>query len=240
MHIISFILLLLLLCTPIKAKEPVVVALTHIPKVLEFGRANNPYNRLVEVLQAEITIPVSYDFMPSERGNRLLAVGKVDCIFPIIPANYKRAEKTSFSKPINGISLNLFALDRKYKGLAELDGQIVVHLRGYLFANAKDKFPNIKFFPAASHGNAINMLKNGRASAYLDYMPDVKFSVSAEQMAQLRYDKENPVLQANDSFECKDTGAPKAFLKQVERIIKNLRSEDKLKKVLGSYYVPVR
>lgn len=225
---------------PVKANEPVVVALTHIPKVLEYGRASNPYNRLVEILQAEIILPVRYDFMPSERGNRLLEKGKVDCIFPIIPANYKRAEKTSFSAPINGISLNLFALDRKYKGLAELDGEIVVHLRGYLFANAKDEFPNIKFFPAASHDNAINMLKNGRASAYLDYMPDVKFSVPKEQMAQLQYDEENPVLKANDSFECKDTGPPKAFLSQVERVIRTLRAENKLKDVLGSYYVPVR
>lgn len=216
-----------------------VVALTHIPKVLEFENKHAPYNKLITQIESELTVSVRYDFMPSERGNRLLERAKIDCIFPIIPADYKRRDKTAFSAPINGISLNLFALDRKYQGLAELEGKIVVHLRGYLFANAKDKFPTIKFFPASSHENAINMLKNGRATAYLDYMPDVRFSIPTEQMQRLKFDESSPVLRANDSFECKDFGEPKRFLQEVEKAILRLREEGRLKRILGDYYVPI-
>lgn len=239
MHFI-YCLLLLAFSLDVTGKEPVIVALTHIPKVLEFGNDQAPYNKLIEEINSELTVKVHYEFMPSERGNRLLEKGKVDCIFPIIPADYKRAEATSFSTPINGISLNLFAFDRRYKGLDELKGQIVVHLRGYLFANAREKYPSIKFFPAESHSNALNMLKNKRASAYLDYLPDVRFSIPSEQMKKLQFDEQNPVLKANDSFECKIAGEPKLFLQQVESAVGSLRRKGKLKEILADYYVPLR
>lgn len=239
MHFV-YLTLLLFVSFTVKGKVPVVIALTHIPQVLEFENEQAPYNKLIKAIEQKISVPTRYEFMPSERGNRLLAKGKIDCIFPIIPADYERSEKTAFSTPINGISLNLFALNQRYKGFDELEGKIVVHLRGYLFANARKKYPSIKFFPASNQENALNMLKNGRASAYLDYLPDVRFSIPKEQMQLLQYDKENPVLKANDSFECKDSGHAKDFLKQLEKAVELLDTQGQLKTILADYYVPVR
>lgn len=233
------IVALSLSCFCVSAQEPVQVGLTHIPKVLEYGTPTAPYNKLIKAISKDVSVAVEYDYMPSERGNKLLGKGKLDCIFPILPANYQRAEQTRFSAPVNGVALYLFSLQQPFTKLTDLDGQIVVHLRGYLFANERQRHPNIKFFPASNQLNAFEMLKNGRAAAYMDYLPDIQFSIPKEYMTKLNYDPYSPILVANDSFECKDAGAAKQYLQQVERSINKLRASGELEKILGDYYLPV-
>lgn len=230
-------LFLLTCCSSVLAQEAVRVGLTHIPKVLEYGASDAPYNKLVSAISAGLSVPVSYDYMPSERANKLLEKGKLDCIFPILPADYQRSEPTRFSAPINGVALYLFSLHQPVSNLSELEGQIVVHLRGYLFANERQRHPNIKFFPASNQLNAYEMLKNGRAAAYMDYLPDIQFSIPKEYMSKLNYDSNSPILVANDSFECKDSGAAKRYLREVEQGIEILRTNGALEKILGDYYL---
>ena len=221
------------------ANNPAKVSLTHIPKVLDYDTPNAPYNKLIKKIKQQLTLDVDFQYMPSERGTRLLSQGKIDCIFPIIPGDYPRQEKTQFSAAVNGISLHLFALDNIYTTLPELNQKVVVHLRGYLFANYVYNFPEVTFFPTANQLNALKMLKSGRASAYLDYIPDVRFSLPQSAFKQLKFDLNKPVLKSSDRFECKASGKPLQFLQHAEAVIGKLKKSGELKELLGAYYAPI-
>lgn len=234
----------LLLCcffaSDLAAKKPVIVALTHIPKVLDHTSPNAPYNRFIERIRTDLSVDVDFQYMTSERGTGLLATGKVDCIFPIIPGDYLRKDKTLFSEPINGIALYVFSVAQEFKSLAELNHQMVVYLRGYLFANYINQFPDITFFPVSNQLNALEMLKNKRASAYIDYYPDVRFSLPPRDFSKLKYDLKSPLLTDSDRFECKAFGHSLTFLKHVNKVVTELHKTDEMKQVLGAYYAPYK
>lgn len=232
-------LLLCVVCTNVLAvNQPVIVALTHIPKVLDHNTPSAPYNRFIDRIKQDLSLDVDFRYMTSERGTGLLASGKVDCIFPIIPGDYPRKEKTLFSAPINGIALYVFSENKAYQSLDELEHQMVVHLRGYMFANYINQFPDITFFPVSNQLNALDMLKNKRAAAYIDYYPDVRFSLPKWDFSRLKYDLSSPLLTNSDRFECKSKGAPLKFLEHVDTVVEDLHKKDEMKQVLGAYYAP--
>lgn len=233
--------LLCTLCASVfAASQPVIVALTHIPKVLDHKAPSAPYNRFIERIKQDLSLDVDFRYMTSERGTGLLASAKIDCIFPIIPGDYPRKEKTQFSGPINGIALYVFSENKAYQNLDELKHQMVVHLRGYLFANYINQFPDITFFPVSNQLNALDMLKNKRAAAYLDYYPDVKFSLPEWDFSRLKFDSTSPLLTNSDRFECKSRGAPLKFLQHVDKVVAELHKKDEMKQVLGAYYAPYK
>lgn len=229
---------LMLFCFSLHA-EPLKLALTTIPSVLEHGKADAPYNQLINAVLKQIELDVQADFIPSARANFLLDEEKIDCIFPIIPTQTRRLP-TNRSVPINGIRAYLFSVPpNKFTTLTQLEDKVVAHLRGYIFGDLIKTNKTIFFFPVSSPHAALGVLKKGRAVAYLDYIPDLKFVLPSSEFAQLSYDVNSPVISTNDVMECRITPSAEVFLTEVNKSIKEFRANGKLKHFLGDYYVPL-
>lgn len=219
------------------ANNPVRVALTPIAQVLEQGDSSLPYSKLIEVMQQRLDVTTSYDYMQSDRAIRLFDAGKLDCVFPTMKFDSQQ-QPIEFSEPINGVALHLFSLGKTYRSLSELEHKLVVHLRGYEFTREASQNPNVGFFSASEHKLAMEMLKNGRASAYLAYFPDIRL-LAADFNTQLQYQKTAPLYKSYDSFQCSNSQTSKYFLQQVNKLLRQLKSSGELKSMLGAYYEPV-
>jgi ABC-type amino acid transport substrate-binding protein len=213
------------------------VALTRIPKVLEFQAKDAPYNRFMSAFTAYSNVQFSQQFMPSSRANKLLREKKIDCIFPIIPPN-SRHISTLLSNPINGIDAHIFTLGpRKYSTLKQLEGAHVAYLRGYLFGGIMDSHPLIGFLPVTTQNAALGMLKKKRVDAYIDYLPDIRFVFSKADFELLKYDAQSPVIQESDRMECLSSKEGKALIEELNTFVRFQRSQGTLPQLLGDYFV---
>lgn len=234
-----FGVLWLYVLSPSISAEHIKLALTSIPKVLEYRNSEAPYNQLVSHLEQQLNMPMELLFMPSSRSNQLLDSRKIDCVMPIVPGNNRKSE-TFLSTPINGIRAYLFSIPpAKYSSLDQLEGDLVLYLRGYLFGGLIREKSQINFFPVHNQMAALSMIEKGRAKAYLEYVPDLRLVFSPEQLSLLAFDEENPIIKSKDHMECLDTKKNRAFVAAFDREIKSLRASGRLAELLGKYYVSV-
>ncbi|NVK25830.1 MAG: transporter substrate-binding domain-containing protein [Gammaproteobacteria bacterium] len=235
----NILTIILLLQLPQALAKQVKIALTHIPKVMEYDTPDAPYTKLINVLRSEFGLEFEPIFLPSARANKLLNDKKIDCIFPIIPTS-SRFVDTLFSSPVNGIRAHFFSKDGKqYKSIEELAGKTVVYLRGYLFADLIANNRQVSFLPVNSQQAAFMILAKQRADVYLEYIPDIRYTLSSEQMATLSYSKKHPIIKNNDRLECLTSERGKAFLKDFNDKIQILRASGELRKILGDYFVDI-
>lgn len=232
-------LLFLLFVLPLTAlaSSPITVALTPIPNVLDKNNKALPYSKLLELIKAQVKAPVSYQYMQSDRAIRLFDKNKVNCIFPTM--KHEPDNNMRFSKPINGIALYLFSLNKKYRSLAELNNKLVVYLRGYEFDLESKENPKVNFFSASDHNLAIDMLKNDRASAYLAYFPDIRVRTFGLTKPVLQFEQNSPLYQSYDSFYCRKSADSERFLSEVDQLITKMSKKGELKAILGDYHQPI-
>ena len=236
MKLIFTIVLFVFCVFDAKAKE-IKLALTHIPKVLEFGNDNAPYNRFLKAFFEHSNLQPTLEFMPSSRANKLLNEKRIDCIFPIIPTN-SRTISTQFSDPINGIRAHIFSLGPAvYTSLQQLRGKQVVYLRGYIFGDVIATEKSIGFFPVTSQQAALGMLKKQRADAYIDYVPDIRFVFNQADLKLLKYDPTAPVIKDFDRLECLNSPQGLEFLNSINRFLVVQKQQGHMTKLLGKYYV---
>lgn len=221
-----------------KKHQTLTLALTHIENVMDVENDQAPYNRLLAALMEQFDIEFNLGFYPSGRSNFLLDTGKVDCIFPIALGGYRGEVATRFLEPVNRVSVHLFSYgDITYTSLEQVRRKTVVYPQGYLFNNLIEDNPfEADFTPVLTAHSAVNMIKLGRAEAYLDYLPDLRFTLTEEEQEGLNYSPENPIFSTHDSFECsieKDTGEAIDVLNSA---IVSLKESGQLQLILGKYY----
>mgnify|MGYP005989379361 CR=1 FL=1 len=214
------------------------LGLIVIPGVLEYKKPEAPYSQLFIQLSKALTVPFDVHYMPSARANKLLNSKKLDCIFPIIPST-RRAVATLLSQPVNGIRAYIFTNHRNvYSKINQLAGKRVVYLRGYVFGDLIERETKINFFPVTNQQAALNILFKQRADAYLEYIPDIKFALSASDFKKLYFDEPNPVIASNDYFECLDHPDSSKFINNLNEIMSQYRKDGKMKTILNNYFVP--
>ena len=67
------------------------------------------------------------------------------------------------------------------------------------------------------------MLKKGRADAYLDYLPDLRFSLSKKDWQDLNYAPEHPIQSTFDGFECRAESKKVELIEQLNDAISALK-----------------
>jgi ABC-type amino acid transport substrate-binding protein len=213
------------------------IALLHTPGVLESASDNFPYNKLLTYLSENYKPAFYTSYYPYERANYLLQTKQVDCLFPVVKGEKREELETLYSETINNISVLIFSLESEYKSFEEIKGKTVIYYRGFGFGhwNLKDK-DQIVFVPIEDKKNATNLLKKGRATAYIDYYPDIKKTVSPEELSRLKYAKKHPLKNFEDSFECYNSEDNKKFIIWLNKMIRTMKSSGQLKYFLDDYY----
>ncbi|WP_338293161.1 transporter substrate-binding domain-containing protein [Planctobacterium marinum] len=214
------------------------LSLTHIEGVMDVADEQAPYNRLLSVLTEQFGLQFDAQFYPSGRSNFLLDHGKIDCIFPIAKGVYRGEIETRFLEPVNRVSVHLFSYgDTTYTSLEQVRRKTVVYPQGYLFSNLINDNPfEADFTPVLTPHSGMEMLKKGRADAYLDYLPDLRFSLTAEELEGINYSSGNAIFSTFDGFECRIEPHKTAALEALNSAILSLKQSQQLQSILGNYY----
>lgn len=214
------------------------LSLTHIENVMDVEDEQAPYNRLLRALSHQFDLQFDAEFYPSGRSNFLLDTGKIDCIFPIAMGVYRGEIETRFLEPVNRVSVHLFSFgDVTYTSLEQVRRKTVVYPQGYLFSDLiKDNPFEADFTPVISAHSGVEMLKKGRADAYLDYLPDLLFLLSDEELQGINYSVAHPVISTFDGFECRIEPVKRELLDSLNNAILTLKESGKLRELLGRYF----
>ena len=180
--------------------------LIHVPGIMEPDSEHAPYNKLFNHLVKQNKFAISSTFYPYNRGEMLMGKKQVDCLFPVVNGLPREDHPSIYSDTINIVSVYLFSMQSEFKSFTDIPGKTVVHLDAYKFGNrdleGKEK---VSLIPVGSQESALNVLKSGRATAYMDYYPDVKLSLSKKDFSLLMYPSANPIRSFGDSVECSES-----------------------------------
>lgn len=214
------------------------LGLTMIRGVMEPRSNDTPYNALLDYLSAESGVVFDRGFYPSGRSNYLLEHHKIDCIFPIAEGAYRRGIETIYSQPVNRVSTHLFTVTPSpLKSLDDVVDKTVVYQRGYLFGNLVTSSPvKVNFVPVINQQAAIDLLKKDRAAAYMEYLPDLRFSLTEHVFNTLYYDANAPIQSSFDVFECNASEPVSEALSKINAVIEQATESGELKRLLSSYY----
>lgn len=200
--------------------------------------ADAPYNRLLSVVVEQTRFNMLKEYYPTARSNFLLEHQQVDCIFPIAQGAHRRHIEVIYSQSVNRVTTHLFSYGTdEFRHLSDVANEVVVYIRGYLFGDLVNTQPhNVSFIPVDTHHSALQLLKTGRAKAYLEYLPDIRFALSKEQLEQLRYSREFPVQETFDIFECYASQKNATFILNLNQVLTHLKTSGRLQELLGDYY----
>ena len=200
------------------------------------------YNALLKELEEQGLLFKSV-IRPLRRSQASFKRDTKSCIFPATISAIK-ANDTSFdnqkllqSIPIDQVSLRVFTQSEKpfVSSLDELEGKKVAVVNGL---NPDIFFPDINMSVefTANEEARVKMLDAGRIDAVLGFLPDVLLAAEALNLPPPIYDKELSVVSDEGvSFICHDTKMTRNFLKSTNKIIYKLKTNGKLRNILGPH-----
>ena len=219
------------------ANNTIKLGVAHIPGVLEKGNPNAPYNKFLKLISDKTDVEFVYIFMPHNRVTKMMSEAKVHCIFPNLPVLDGSSRDSILSSQVNGVAAYFFTKSGKpIHNTASLDGKTVVHRQDYLFSNQLHRLKKINFVAVPTQKIALKMLLKERADAYLDYLPDIRFAFSKDEIALLSYDEQSPLFYTTDSFECKNTDVNRQFVDKVSSVIDEFHHSGVMKRLLQDFY----
>lgn len=233
-------LALVFISTCVSAQDPLSVrlGLTIIHGVNDPGDQNAPYNRLLREIERVSGVDISSKFYSSSRVNHYLDNEVIDCIYPISKGAYRREIDTVYTDNFNTISSHFFTLSEPLLNSTDAaKGKTVVYIRGYLFANLVfNEELGIRFVPVESTETALALLRSKRADAYLEYMPDLRFTLSGDVFAEMKTDFAQPIQILDDVMECANTVENALVIDRFNAAITQLKTNGQLADILKNYY----
>jgi hypothetical protein len=201
------------------------------------GEPTLPYNQLMRHFLDNITdIKVSHNFYPTARGYLLFENQKVDCVFPGDPSNLYSSINMLISEPFNMANAYLFNFVGPALNETNIKGKRLALIRGYAYGDNQPILTHANALTVQNSSNAIGMLKLGRVEAFADYYLDLSLNLPTEELASLNYDKTSPIASVEDHILCHSTPQNIRFINKVNKVIRDMKQDGRLKTILGKYY----
>lgn len=235
-----FTLLFLTCCYSHASKIPrndIYFAILETSGVLEADDPTRPYNKLMSRLIETAPFTIKTKYLSYEKAMVGLESQRVDCVFPVVRGKQRAHFETVYGESVNQIAVFLFSLEGKFKSFQEVQKQTVLYYRGYDFGNweLKDKHL-VHLFAVENKRNVVKLLEKKRAIAYIDYLPDLKQSMSLADFSKLSYDPSYPLKHFEDTIECYQSEKNLEFINWFNDEIREMKATGELKTVLGNYY----
>lgn len=216
------------------------LSLVNISQVQEANKPYLPYNRLIHDIELKTGLLFDKYFFPTARAYKVVNDGTFNCAFPADKSFLNEPSEYVQTQVINSINTYIFTLDKPIYSLEDLTEQPVLVIRGYSYSGILKHYPNIKWFPVKDADQAFNLLKKKRAIAYIDYLPDLKRSLSLEQFNQLVYAKDTPLTKTSDRFVCRNNQTGKEVIEKISLYLEKTMQTGEINTVLESYYFPLQ
>lgn len=220
-----------------KQHQAIRLALMQVPGIMEYNAQDAPYNKLINHILKTSPVSISTQFLPYSRAEKRMRNNRIDCRFPVVWGKQKEDFPTLYSLTINQVSVYLFSYDRAIGSLDEISGQTVIYLEDYDFGywDIEDK-EKVTFVPVVNQSNALKVLQSGRASALMDYYPDIKMSIPRATFAELKFAHDSPIKSFQDTIECTDTKRNRKFIAWINQQIETLKTSGRMHQLLGEHY----
>ena len=230
------VLLYLLPFSLVAYENPLRLGIVNIEGVLEEGRPDLPYNRFLDALFSDLESAYTATFLPHARTHKWLQEDKLTCSFPDNKKEIAAPDDYLQSIPVNSVNAHIFSLHHTYTHMEQLHEKVVLHLAHYAFDGLMDEYDDVSYVPVDSPLLAFRLLQQGRADAYIEYVPDIFQSLQVKQTEQLQYDLSVPLKTLHDRFLCVKSHATLQLMKRIDDALIQYHQSGKLLELLGTSY----
>jgi len=235
------------LVLPVVAQDAEPVMVIGFPKEGRMEQdGSGPYPDLVRAILAEVDTPTTWVVSPVMRSTRLFSEGGARCLVPaaLVPWQNKfphlTTKNTVESEPIDYITAHIVTKPgtAPITDLRDLAGKRI----GYWVGASVDRFlPDVGYtkVTAQSEESNIRMLMSGRVDAIFNWNPDAYILFERMGYGEPSLDPDDPIFGSTAHFWCHRTRATEAFIKQADKVIREMREDGRIKNILGKHSLVV-
>ncbi|MCP4107322.1 MAG: amino acid ABC transporter substrate-binding protein [Desulfobacteraceae bacterium] len=193
------------------------------------------YQMIMKEVSRRSGVTFTERFYPPKRAFGLFLRDKDKCIYSFTDDAVKvlGKDKVTASIPMGVFKMYVFTK----KGEPALTS--IFHLKGKKVAGVleleeklKIKESGIRFIITESNEDSFNVLQKGRVKAIIGFLPDMNFYTD-----KLSFSPKNPLLVGYDRITCHSSETGKQFVDSISPILKEMKKDGTIKKILGAFYL---
>jgi hypothetical protein len=206
----------------------------HITGMLEHGRDDLPYSKLLQHLAQKSPIEMDYKIYHGLRAATLFNTGISDCLFP--GTNRQHQQETFLESVPANVAKAYFFADKLISTehiLTSAQPRLKIGFyRGNSFGGNIDKLKHHELTPLNSGADVRSLLERKRIDVFLNYMPDAIIIVDVPGKAPLQYGETSLFYAQNDSFICHDKPVTRALIGNLNAEIEKFKRNIAYKRAL--------
>jgi ABC-type amino acid transport substrate-binding protein len=220
-----------------ESKDVITVAGFEIPGVME-PKLTGSYDQILVEVFSHLPSKVKYFVIPTARADSLFSDNAVDCVAPMDIRYSKIQEMVVNSKPINIAKIYIYSRNKEgpWTTLQDIEGKRV-GIKNGLWYGPKWSDKKMHVEAVASDEQNIEKLKKGRIDAFLAYVPDMTVLKHDKGIILPNHDPKRPFDIHNDSLLCHKSKRIEKMLKEFDQAISTMRTNGRLKQMLGISFV---
>ena len=221
----------------VKADEvPLQLGVVSIEGILEENNPQLPYNKFLTAIFTDLKLLQESTYLPHARTHKWLEENRLTCSFPDNMQQLRDPQNYLESIPVNSVQAHLFSLQAAYTDMEQLRNKVVLHLGHYAFDGLLEEYPESSYVPVDSPNLAFKLLTQGRADAYIEYVPDIFHSLQSNQVHQLKYDLRAPLRVLHDRFLCVKNDFTIELIEEINTLVEEYHKSGKMFELLGASY----
>ena len=232
-----FWLSIITLANKVRAEEASLqLGVVNIEGILEEDKPQLPYNRFLSAIFEDLKLRQQSTYLPHARTHKWLEENRLTCSFPDNMQQLKDPKNYLESVPVNSVQAHLFSLKTAYTNMDQLRDKVVLHMGHYAFDGLLEEFSQSSYVPVDSPSLAFKLLRQGRADAYIEYVPDIFHSLTSDQLRQLKYDLRAPLRVLHDRFLCVKSDFTVELIERINALVEDYHKSGKMAELLGASY----
>jgi hypothetical protein len=200
------------------------------------------YGDLVRSILAEANYDASFTTAPVLRSLRELETSSHTCVFPSSvealaeQGLVDRAELLLGSAPIDYVTGHIVTLpgSEMISDVSQLHGKAIAAWRG---VNVQPYLgdASVNVLQTDNEFNAIRLLQTGRVDAIWNWIPDAYILFERLEIGPPNLNAAKAFYASEIQFVCSPDASSEAFLAKIDPVIEKMRSQGRLKEILGQY-----
>lgn len=217
------------------------IAINEIPLVLENGRADFPYNKVLNALNEHVPFNIELSFRSTSRAAASFNNRKSACLFPgNLASNFFNSNLKIESDAINvakAYFIGTEVIDAHQVLTNKDEKRIIGFVRGNSFGQQIRQLQHHSLVPLSSDSHSEKMLRRGRIDMILAYMPDFLDVLQLEDDLPLKYSEKSLFYTQEDNILCHSNEQTKEFVTAVNQQLTKMKKNGVLKELLGKAYL---
>jgi hypothetical protein len=230
--------LFLAVCIPCHATT-VIVYVAEIQGLFN-KTEDGAYDKILLEAKRRKNLDFNMKLVSAPRGRALFQTDRKDCYSPANKKEYVDDQQVLASAPFNKAKVFVFTKkgDSKISSLHDLVGMTLGKVRG-LRIDILNEVNDLKVEEVTQNKQLPLMLKLGRIDAFVDFAPDIIYTLSKTPSEKdiIDFDNKFYLFSADNSVICFQNKDTENFIQGLNGAIHEMYQDGTLKKILGDLYL---